>query len=574
MKLIKIFIWSILILSVLFNVVSATYYNGTIEKDIISQNSYGPRSAQDGYETIGSYPLIFYYDGYTNDGYIDKLIITNVVAGLVLDWNNIPTYVGSEFTLSGTDIQGNFYIRKTSSEGKVDICLFFYEDSDFYNLSASDYTVNINSWNSITFYYSGTHCKDYTDGGGNYLRWYNTINTRDRYYASISGVDSYYVIDTKGQFKNTYSIELEGLLGQSSIDRTHTSYITTSTFIIKNENEDTIYSHGPVTTDNLYDHGNYSYSYWLKLAVDDSEYLLLDSTPYTPPDPEDTLPTLTSDKTMYNYMDEITFNYTNLDNIDDEIDSYDLITYCIDNLGNYKSLGGLHLNYGYDKYDGPAWLATDGYPYGDIYYGVIDNSLNYKNNKNIIMSNVYLSDTIFIIPQLGNPYISITDKSDYYNNGNTIYYSYYTKLESNITIEDYNNEVIIKILYVNGTGIGEYTLPYDDNKNYEYPIWSINMSSYNDTYTVYWMEQDVIPYNPDYTPEVDPEIQESIDDIKDELEPLKDLIFGLSTIFLDNPDYDSNGIVDTEELSNWFNSIVMIIIVLTIYIFYKGLRRK
>lgn len=561
----------LLIISFSINTVSCEWLNGSVEKNIQTDNNHGMQ-ANDGFRFPYTCNPSFYYESKAVTGIVDIIKYTRVQISYegAFNWADIPNTVGGNFYITNTNpiTYGSIYFLKKETN-VVDIWLDFDYPTTQNFTDDTTYTL-VTNWNTIDFYYKDISC----------VSNHNSEIPLGFKFIVSGGAIAYHnfgvgtvTITQLGSFKNDYSIWKDGYILDLDVNKYFPDHTyTNSQVVIKNDNDNIIYESGFSTTNVSISPGNYTNTYYVELNVDNSLHIILDNVGDGVGLP--TEPNLITDKEIYNYMDEITFNYSNLNNIEDGAESYDLIAYCIDNQGNYKSLSGLHLNYGYDKYDGQAWFSTTGYPYGDIYYGVIDNSLDYENNKNVIMSNVYLSDTIFIIPQLGNPYISITDKQDYYNNGNTLYYSYYTTVESNITIEDYNNEVITKILYVNGTGIGKYTLPYDDNKNYEYSVWSINMSSYNDTYTVYWIEQDVIPYNPDYTPDVDPEIQANIDDIKDELEPIKDLIFGLSTIFLDNPDYDSNGIVDTEELSNWFNSIVMVIIVLTIYIFYRGLRRK
>ena len=68
-------------------------------------------------------------------------------------------------------------------------------------------------------------------------------------------------------------------------------------------------------------------------------------------------------------------------------------------------------------------------------------------------------------------------------------------------------------------------------------------------------------------------IEDNIDEIKDGINPILELIFGLSTIFVDNPDYDDNNVVDVNEISTWLNSLISIAIIIFIYILYTVYKR-
>ena len=101
------------------------------------------------------------------------------------------------------------------------------------------------------------------------------------------------------------------------------------------------------------------------------------------------------------------------------------------------------------------------------------------------------------------------------------------------------------------------------------------MGPYYDDLLVFWLEESEFnEYVDDVSYDQEEEIEENIEDLRENVQPIKDLIFGFSTIIIENPDYDGNGIVESEEMDQWFNGIIGLLIVIVIYIFYKGLNDR
>ena len=565
--LIKISILILVLAS--FNVVNAEYHNGTIEYNVFTDSSAACVSGTgSGVDTSALAHTSIYFGLESVAGNPHKLKFTDCHVTSSYDFEDLPVSTGGFFLFD--DIPGyggSMYFTKTT-DGFADIYLYLDEDIPYTEETEYDITIDMSV---INFYYD----MYYVTTNSNYVASHKATGAYFAPYPNeqwtIGWADTFYYTKS-GTFKNDYSIKFEGITGSTTVNRNVGGVFYSSDFIIENPDGSTQYNSGYVDTNNTYNHGNYTYNYYLKTQVDGLEFLLYQGIGEDA-GPEDVLG-LTTDRDIYHEDDEIVFNYTKLNEISDNDIIYDLITYAYDGNRDIQILTGLRLDGGYDQNTGQAWFATINYPFGEIYYGVIDHTISYRGNDNALTTNLHLLDSVTILPQDGSEYIELTGTKNSYINNDLIYFSYYSKSNVTITILDNESTILTRYLNISGIGDNSFIIPVDNDRVYDYPSWSIVMNNSYDNFTVYWIEQQAEEYNPNIDYEVNATVQENVDELKDGVKPIMDLIIGVSTIFLDNPDYDKNGIVDIEEMSNWFNGLVSILLVIVVYIFYKGLKRN
>jgi len=221
--------------------------------------------------------------------------------------------------------------------------------------------------------------------------------------------------------------------------------------------------------------------------------------------------------------------------------------------------------------DGFVYFDTIGYHPG-VYYTQIN--VLYRDSE------LYAVRESFIISEPSNYSILINPNIAYV--GDNVNIIYKALNQSNITVFDNNNTSIDTWINVQGQSQIIYQIPIDSNYNYAYNDWYVylndsgNISNnlrYN--FTVDWkvyVPPVVVPTPP--AEDYDVTIEESVDEIKDAINPLLDLVYGLTSVFVDNPDYDNDQFVTPDELKVWFNSLIPIVVLIVILIGYKVLKRK
>ena len=511
-------------------------------------------------------------------GIVCKYMFMSNVSSIM--WDDIPLGVGSSFTLDGGQYSGAMTVYRTSAvgaHGRGEVHIDFHDEMDLnvgqeYPLTFADLSIFEFYYDMISFDHE---TNDYESATFGYeFKGYNSLVSQYAGFSPDIGSSNDYYYTYSGRFVNEYNINIEEYLGISNITRDLGYDFEQSAFIIKDELGSEVYNSGYLDTNNSYNHGNNSQSYWLRCQANSVEYLLLQNYVDVPGAPTLNIPKLESDDQQYILNDDIEFNYTKLNYIDIDTDViYDLITYTYE-ASNIKVLTTQSLSGGYDQNTGTAYFSSINYPYGAVYFSVIDTTLEYYNDINIIQNNEHLKDVLYILPVGNAEFINITNNVNYLNNGDKIYYSYYAKNDTSVYINDSSDECIQMILINSGFGEGEYFIPYDDTQSFNYPSWDITMNESSDAFTVYWIEQVIAEYNEHINYTMDDDVTENVESIREAVDPIKDLLFGMSTIFIENPDYDQNGIVDMEEISDWLNGIVTILIVVLLYIFYKALKRR
>lgn len=303
------------------------------------------------------------------------------------------------------------------------------------------------------------------------------------------------------------------------------------------------------------------------------------------PEPEDLTPTLTTDKINYNTTEELTISYTNIDEFYNSHSGY-----------KYEKPYSLYILYPVTEPDRDFRTKF----YQPLYYDLRDETFTIntsiltpqteyflaivKTDSDFGNANYHLitSDTFYVIPD--NEYISTSCNPNgncYTGNGNPLDIFYNINNNSNIYVKDNDGNIVSTYYGVSGEGVKHYQIPFDENKFSSYPNWKIYINnteyetSYNTDVTVYWSLFIKPTPTPTPTPyEMDTNVSEQIDNLKEESKPLFDFIYGLSTILIDNPDYDKNNLVDENEVNMWFNSLVPLGIILLIICLYIGLTKR
>jgi hypothetical protein len=287
--------------------------------------------------------------------------------------------------------------------------------------------------------------------------------------------------------------------------------------------------------------------------------------------------TLTTDKTYYNTSENITISYTNIDKIYDDCTSsfcdeaYQMWIYAIDPIENIPK----YRNWLYSDRRDETFVLNTSFLLPQTTYKLVITS----GEVNVMIE----SDIFYVYPD--NEYLSVScgiENNCYtYNNADiTIYY----KIDNNsdIIIKDNDNNIINTYHNIIDSGEILYHIPDDLNHINTYPNWKIYLNntgystSFNKGITVYWSQFQTPTPTPTYTPSPTPDINisDTIDEFKTETQPIKDLIFGLSEIVIDNPDYNKDNIVDESEINHWFNSLIPICIIFLLVVLYIGLKKK
>ena len=287
-------------------------------------------------------------------------------------------------------------------------------------------------------------------------------------------------------------------------------------------------------------------------------------------------PTLTTDKTYYNASELIEISYTNIDVIYDECISslcnepYQLWIYALNTPNIPKFRQWLYS----DRRDETFTLNTSVLTPQTEYQLMITSG----ENNIVISSNIF-----YVYPD--DEYLSIScDANANCITANKAKNTFYYKINnnSNIIVKDNDNNIISTYYNIIGTGSIIYTIPDDLEHINTYPNWKVYLNnteystSFNKEMVVYWSLFVTPTPTPTYTPQPTPDINisDTIDEFKTETQPIKDLIFGLSEIVIDNPDYNKDNIVDESEINHWFNSLIPLCIIFLLIVLYIGLKKN
>lgn len=151
-------------------------------------------------------------------------------------------------------------------------------------------------------------------------------------------------------------------------------------------------------------------------------------------------------------------------------------------------------------------------------------------------------------------------------------------LNTNLPLSDVkitvNNETFTQFTYSNNYGYYEF-FNIQNNTNYTLIAELDNYYSFNELIIIpsdapKYQLINLIPIIDD----IDTDIDQQIEDLKEEIQPIKDLIFGLSEIVIDNPDYNNDNIISENEYADFINSLVSLVIVIFIVIMYIGLKDR
>ena len=224
-----------------------------------------------------------------------------------------------------------------------------------------------------------------------------------------------------------------------------------------------------------------------------------------------------------------------------------------------------------DETDNTFYYSSDSLTPGSYYAQI---------NRNLGGLTDYAVRSTFIISEPANYSITVNPDTCYV--GDKINIIYKSLNMSTLSVYDDNDKLIDNWLNIQGQSQKVYQVPPDYEYNNDYSNWyvmlndtgnSSNTHRYN--FTVNWK----VYVEPEPTPEptesyYNESVEENINELKDGFNPLFELIFGISTIFVDNPDYNKDSVVDVNELSTWINSIVSIAIVIFLFILYKVYKRR
>ena len=295
------------------------------------------------------------------------------------------------------------------------------------------------------------------------------------------------------------------------------------------------------------------------------------------PEIEDLTPTLTTDKSLYNTSELLTISYTNIDEMDIHGTPALFIVYpIIDDYHDYDAKFMQHLLS--SKEDETFTINTSILQPQTEYYLVIADNTDWSR----IESAYITSDVFYVYPDEEYLTTSCTVEGNCYTyNGDYISIYYKVNNNSDIIIKDNDNNIIQTYYNIINEGKINYQIPFDENKLNSYPNWKVylNNTEYETNYstdvTVYWSLFVTPTPTPVYTVDIpDENVTEQIDQLKEESKPIFDLIYGLTTLVIDNPDYDNDNIIDEHEINNWFNSLIPLGILLLLVILYMGLKKR
>ena len=299
------------------------------------------------------------------------------------------------------------------------------------------------------------------------------------------------------------------------------------------------------------------------------------------------IPTLTTDKTYYNTSEQIIISYTNINKLyEDNKEKYLFekpyevyILYPVTN--DYKQYEAKFRQYLYsDLRDETFTLNTSFLSPQNVYIlGIVGKNGYYGLHDDILL----MSESFVVYPD--DEYLSVSCDAEtacFTSNNDKITIYYKINNNSEIIIKDNDGNIINHYYNIIDEGEIVYTIPGDIEHLNTYPNWKIYLNntdyptSFNKDITVYWSLFIIPTPTPTFTPIPTPDINisDEIDNLKDEISPIKDLFIGLSSILVDNPDYNKDNIVDENEINHWFNSLIPMCIILLLIVLFLGLKQK
>lgn len=580
----KVLILSILLCSILtISSAETVYHNGTLSYYIDGETEdNGPGLSSTTMMTINDDLTMFHidYDGKSTSGVPKTLRYYKVNFDHKGDWANVPSNVGGSFYLvadgagyTGTPLgTGSMYTRKGSSEGDYIVDIYFDDNCNDLTLNSYDVWLYSSAYYTYFSYVYRNSMTGYT------VPMYNNLKisfgpggaTMVTFGVFEAGTDLV-VYNYEAPFNNEYSIKINGSLVLSTINRVIPGGLTESAFVLKDSLSEIVYNTGLATTNDTYYHNNGTYNYYIYTQFDNTYHLIHSNLEI--PD-EITNATLSLDELTYNIGDVINYEFNNLEELGDVDDTYTLQYYHYTGTETIEYVFNHKLYDGETSYSGTGSTNTTGWTPKKLYYGIINDKVN-KESKVNFLSNVRLEGYVNLT--YAYEFVNNTCQGSQcsYNNGDTITIAYNTITDADICIRDGTDNIIQVLNVPSGSNTISYTIPFDDNKMYTYPGWKITMNSYYDNLVVYWIEESEYTEYVADTTYVDQEtVEENLLTLKDSIDPIKELVIGFGSIIIENPDYDENGIVSGDEMDQWFNAIIGILIIVVIYIFYKGLSER
>ena len=572
------------------NTVSATtYVNGTLEIEGSASNDVTITGSGGAIAINGlSYATELHYESEIESGVPISIIYEDVSFTYTGDFGDIPINTGGPFLLwDGETPVGHGYfvitlpVYETTTFCTADI--HFYFDDDFITGTNEVYDLNMYTHVTRQFYthihpekeYLEAHPPEYSTLHFAVCSRIYTGDYRYQWGSLYSGVKATYTQESN--FKNDYSVKIGSVVTQTDIFKVQPGNQVSSKYVVRNE-DDSLFYEGSYTSSNTtnYETTNNTQKYYIEPEASGIEHLIYS---YTPPEVEEDLtPTLTTDKTNYNLSETIEISYTNINEIATPGDSYTLyILYPV--IDDYKEYEAKFMQHLYaDEKDETFTINTSFLsPQNEYYLGISEPGAFHRTTDHIIMSDIfYVYDDNEYLTTSCNP-----EGNCYTYNGGDISIYYKINNNSDIIIKD-NNENIIHTYYdIIDEGEINFYIPDDKNKLNSYPNWKIylNNTEYETNYTtnvtVYWSLIATPTPTPIYTSvPIDENVSEQIVQLKEESKPIFDLIYGLSELVVDNPDYDDDNIITENEMNNWFNSLIPIVLILLIIIVYTGLTKK
>ena len=581
---IKIGLILILISIFLGNASASTFQNGTVtvSGDITVDISM-PHGVTERFLNSDYFHCYLHTDIQENTGVPDTIEYENVRTYYTGDYDDIAQNVGGPLIIYDGTVEvgtGMLYLRKQSDLGGsiAAVDWMYYFDDGFIPDDNKVYRMTI--FSSIIYnYYTRMFCNQ--NYGADHPYEFNTLKigiqtielgnnmySHGEHTTTTGDITYSKTIDAQ----NDFSLEFHESMVRCSIDRTFIDKFTESRFLVRDSSGALYYSSGYVTVDDTYYFVNDTQSFYIQFFGLSTEHLLYTSVVEDPEDPG--LASISFNKNIYNTTDQMIITYDNLDHLDSSEIIYDLQFYRYVSYNEIEYSINIPLRGSLDPYNDIAYVTLHGTNPGILYYAIIDRDISYKQSKTNFLANTKLTGSINVTHPY--EYVSISCQGDYcqYNNGDSFIITYNALDDYQLFVNDSNGDIVRNLGNISGFGNIEFTIPFDDYKSYTYPNWETGFNDTDIGFYVYWLEQsDYNEYVSDDT-DVDTEVEENIVSMREACDPIKDLLIGLSGIIIENPDYDNNGIVASDELDQWFNGIIGLLLVIVIYIFYKGLKDR
>ena len=459
----------------------------------------------------------------------------------------------------------------------------------YYKKESGEYRIWL--WFDLTSWeYTGTGTKYFplTGHTNSYYGIYNSFltqnaldtptNTNAAGYMADVGVTDYwliggYTIDIVYNFKNIYYTTLNEGMYNIIYNRTTPGYSTISKVKITDSIGTILLNESSYKENDLslsYFNSNTPYKLECEnyIETDFLDYLNFKSTydPFALRIEVDDIEVGNNIKVSYFNIDELRSNPLKYGSSD--YATCDINLQIIVDRGYYEEL--IYQDLITDESDNIFYYSSDSLTNG-IYYTQINKVLGGLND--------YAVRSTFTISQPSNYSIIVNPDNVYV--GDNINIIYKSLNQSTISIYDNSSTLIKSYLNIQNEGQKIFQIPPDNDYNNVYSNWfvylndtgnSSNNLRYN--FTVNWkVYTEPIPTPIPTEPYFNESIEESIDELKEGINPIKEFIFGISTIFVDNPDYNNDNVVDVNEISTWLNSLISIAIIIFLFILYTVYKR-